>query len=265
MWSYSRRKLRFETCVLVWFEITVIAQLHMRGVPGIIPYVYFCYTKPVFPRSGVHSEAYVLLSPSEKWDLVSLCWFSYLCYDVSLTLLNHVNVSRDCDGCVFEKSKNKIMQCSQILNYQHVHLLSNHTLSEWHCSLVLLSGATRRSCHHYQESSESESSPEGTDSVTHAVTVNKNADGVAGVSSTSLNLERFWHHFPPIFPLQKGKTTFLSCLTWTGRHVPIKQVLDTIAPILSVAYYTVWLSHHAMSSGKTVGLSSSIPFHAIKL
>ena len=146
-----------------------------------------------------------------------------------------------------------------------MHLLSNHTLSEWHCSLVLLSGATRRSCHHYQESSESESSPEGTDSVTQAVTVNKNADGVAGVSSTSLNLERFWHSFPPIFPLQKGKTIFLSWLTWTGRHVPVTQVLDKIAPILSVACITVCLSCHARSSGKTAGWSSPIPFHVIKL
>lgn len=146
-----------------------------------------------------------------------------------------------------------------------MHLLSNHTLSEWHCSLVLLSGATRRSCHHYQESSESESSPERTDSVTHAVAVNKNADGVAGVSSTSLNLERFWHSFPPIFPLQKGKTIFLSWLTRAGRHVPITQVLDTIAPIHSVAYNTVWLSCSARSSGKNAGLSSPIPFHEIKL
>lgn len=146
-----------------------------------------------------------------------------------------------------------------------MHLLSNHTLSEWHCSLLLLSGATRHSCHHYQESSESESSPEGTDSVTHAVTVNKNADGIAGVSSTSLNLERFWHSFPPIFPLQRGKTIFLSWLTWTGRHVPITQVWDTIAPVLSIPYSPVWLLHHARSSGDTAGLSSLIPFHAIKL
>lgn len=146
-----------------------------------------------------------------------------------------------------------------------MHLLSNHTLSEWHCSLVLLSGATRRSCHHYQESSESESSPEGTDSVTQAVTVNKNADGVAGVSSTSLNLERFWHGFPPIFPLQKGKTTFLSWLTSTHSHVPITQVLDAIAPLLSVFYNTAWLSLSTRFLGKTAGLSSPILFHAVTL
>lgn len=236
----------------------------MGGVSGIIPYVYFCHTEPMCSRFGVHRKAYVLLSPSKKWGLVFLCWFFYLCYDISLTLLNHANASRDCDGCVFEKSKNKIMSCSQILNYQHVHLLSNHTLSEWHCSLVLLSGATRHSCHYYQESSESESSPEGTDSVTHADTVNKNADGVAGVSSTSLNLERFWRSFPPIFPLQKGKTIFLSWLAWTGRHVPITEALDTISPLLSVAYNTVWLSCCARSSGKNASLSSPIPFHAIK-
>lgn len=146
-----------------------------------------------------------------------------------------------------------------------MHLLSNHTLSEWHCSLVLLSGATRRSCHHYQESSESESSPEGTDSVSHVLTVNKNADSVAGVSSTSLNLERFWHSFPPIFPLQQGKTIFLSWLIGICSHVPITQVLNTIAPILSVPYNTVWLSLSTRFSGKTPGLSIPVLFHAITL
>lgn len=114
-------------------------------------------------------------------------------------------------------------------------------------------------------SSESESSPEGTDSVSHVLTVNKNADGVAGVSSTSLNLERFWHSFPPIFPLQKGKTIFLSWLIGICSHVPITQVLNTIAPILSVPCNTVWLSLSSRLSGKTPGLSIPILIHAITL